>query len=74
MLLKEKDQLEDSEEEIEVDSVEEAEEDSEEDSEVTMLETKEILLLFSVKMIRMPKKEPLEHSQEKKSLSDDSFK
>jgi len=68
--LKERDLL----EETEVDSVEDL------DSEVdlveieTILEIKETQQLFLARMIRTPKKEPLELSQERKLLSDYSFK
>lgn len=67
VLPKEKDQLEDK----EVDSEEDSVEDSVEIE--TTLETQETLLSFSVKMIRMPRKEPLELSQERRLPSDLSF-
>ena len=80
MLLKEIDQLEVSVEEVEVDSVEEEEvvlveeieEDMEEievDLEVTR-EIQETQLSFLVKMIKTPKKVPLEPSKVKKWLFD----
>lgn len=72
-LPKDKDPLEDS-VETEVDSVEDL--DSEVDSgEIeTTQETKEILQSFLVKMIRTPRREPLEHLPVRKLLSDRSFK
>lgn len=69
VLPKEKDPPEDS-VETEVDSVED--QDSEEIE--TTPETKEIPQSFLVKMIRMPRREPLEHLPVRKLLSDRSFK
>ena len=57
-----------------MDSVEAVEVDSEVDLEVIIRETKETLQLFSVRMIRTQRKEPLVLFQEKRLLSDDSFK
>ena len=64
MQLKERDLL----EETEVDSVADLVEIE------TTLEIKETQQLFLARMIRTPKKEPLELSQERKLLSDYSFK
>ena len=69
VLPKEKDPPEDL-VETEVDSVED--QDSEEIE--TTPETKEILQSFLVKMIRTPRREPLEHLPVRKLLSDRSFK
>lgn len=69
VLLKERDQLVDS-EETEVDSVVETEVDSVE----IITETQETPLSSSVKMIKTPKKEPSELLPVKRSFFDDSFK